>query len=211
MLKNDLQSLSLHQRTDGAMCLRLVGEWRMPQLVLLQRAAGLLEGEAYASSNATASALERGPQTFQTIPSWLESGGLVVDLTGATYLDSTIFGALAGIALRYSDQFNNDPILQVRQGFVWQTVRTLSFDQLFDVKQCELDDECLWSPRDVTCLFSWSSGASTDMQSCSTSGKAVLEAHQALSQLSAQNRKIFCPVLDALSQELTAEVDCKVK
>lgn len=179
----------------GGQCLSLCGEWRMPLLPTLQRAASYLEFDP-------------------AVLCKLKVSHLQIDLTGASYLDSTIFGMLAGMAQRYRECADRLPVLHVNKGFVWETVKTLSFDQLFKVVLCERRPAVALGTS--VRLFAWpdatgfgekpdTSGLDSGLYSHrSGPGKAVLEAHETLARLSEENHRAFCPVVDALHRELTS-------
>ena len=222
MFKNDPRGLLVLALPEGGQCLSLAGEWRMPQLSVLQQAVSILDVDWL--------------NTGSTALGNTKVGRLLIDLTEATYLDSTIFGMLAGVAQRYAQYYDRQPILRLRSGFVRNTVKTLSFDQLFTVLLCNEDEgDAISAPNaypvdlavyleagsiadrsDVTCLFKWSCAQDPKVDEPkvilprgkryghrSPAGQAVIEAHETLANLSEENRQVFCPVLDALHHELT--------
>jgi hypothetical protein len=210
MLKNASKSLTITLLKDGGQRLSLHGEWRMPLLTILQRAIPQLRF---------------GPATDSN----LRAGSLIVDLTKATYLDSTIFGMLASIAQRYSATADCPPQIYLCDGWVFKTVKMLSFDQLFEMVLLQPDEPesiepCLSSGVQDHALFHWSSnesniesnmvqqGATPVSEDWEASGihpgRAVLAAHEVLSDLSEENRKNFCPLVDALAHELAESSGC---
>jgi len=235
MLENDEarsgpSRLSIWACADESLRLCFHGQWRMPLLSVIQQALPYL-GIANIGWGACAPehrCSDASPNGYCNV-----CRSLIVDLTQATYLDSTIFGMIAGIGQRYAESMQRFPVLRICEGYVLETIKALSFDQLFSVEQavCTVagaqgcivaanGDDNEWPAIESRsrCLFDWSSEAANVKNLPASAlaetslgvGRTVVEAHKVLSQLSEENRQAFCPLIEGLSGELTeVNVECE--
>jgi anti-anti-sigma factor len=115
---------------------------------------------------------------------------VVVDLSQASYLDSTNLGLLAMIARNMLEKHQRKPTLISTDKDMTTLLQSMCLDQVFTL---------LDKPLDAPDAFVEVSDQGAGEQQ---RAKMILAAHEELLKLGESNRKTFQPVVDLLKQEL---------
>jgi anti-anti-sigma factor len=119
---------------------------------------------------------------------------VLVDLSQATFIDSTGLGLIARIGRRALSRSGRRAIIVCPDGDVASTLRSAALDELFVMVEEPPFD---WQPRleEVTL-------AAPQTEDSTSLGRMILEAHRDLAGLSARNREEYRDVIAALEAEL---------
>ena len=120
--------------------------------------------------------------------------GVVIDLNGATFMDSTVIGLLAGIARELFSRKLEMPTLFSTQPEINQLLHSLRLDEVFKLVEASIDQ-----PIDAAMLYTLRASSNAEEQ-CSAA--AILKAHETLIELNDANRVAFQPVVDLVRQEV---------
>jgi anti-anti-sigma factor len=121
-------------------------------------------------------------------------GGVLIDLTDATFLDSTMLGVVARIAGRMRALHNAKPTIVCRPGDILTLLRSMGFDQVFDVVSAAPD-----SARGALPVVAAADGASPEARELA---RTVLDAHRSLAEMNPENEAAFHDVVEMMEREL---------
>jgi anti-anti-sigma factor len=114
---------------------------------------------------------------------------MLIDLTEAQSIDSTLLGLLAKIANFMRDRFDCKAVLVSDNQDINQLLDNLGFYDIFTVCERRATDSCSLQP------LSGSASSTQDMAA------TLLEAHTILSEVNDSNKALFKEVIDALRGE----------
>ena len=118
---------------------------------------------------------------------------VLVDLSEAVFLDSTNLGFLARIAEYMSEKYNKKVAIYSPNADMNKLLESVGFNEVFDLlatidkQECELEEVC--------------SSDGADRSRC----RMMLDAHQALINVSKKNADKFCDVVDLLQKSVDTE------
>ena len=117
--------------------------------------------------------------------------GVVIDLTEAEFMDSTCIGLLAGIARKTLRQGLAKPSVLVADADIRQLLLSLRLELVFDlIEPAQSVPQQALSPVP---------GQTSQVP---RHAETVLRAHEALAELSQDNRRQFTPVIELLREDL---------
>jgi anti-anti-sigma factor len=121
---------------------------------------------------------------------------LLIDLTHATFLDSTALGAIAQIAVQAKARGLAKTKVIVNHPDLIQILKSVCFDQVFD-----LIEQPLAEHQSILNNAEFFEAIDTKKQGQGGLARAILNAHQQLMALSESNRQRFQEVSDILDKE----------
>ena len=121
---------------------------------------------------------------------------LVIDLSGATFMDSTLIGMLVLAARRAAEHSDSPPLLVCAQGELWQQLTELHLDTLF--QRVEAPPESLPETHSVDLA---------EVDDAKAQAALVLKAHRALIQHDPRNADTFASLVSMLEAELATGSD----
>lgn len=116
-------------------------------------------------------------------------GGVVVDLTETTFVDSTALGTVAKLGLKLQQQYGIQPIMLSTNDDITTLANSMGLGQIFMMLNCQNQDIC--------CTQSLPDEQTTQFDMLHT----VLDAHRTLMNLNASNRAMFEPLVQQLERE----------
>lgn len=121
-------------------------------------------------------------------------GSVLVDLTDATFLDSTMLGVVARIAGRMRALHNAKPTIVCKSGDILTLLRSMGFDQVFDVVSGASS-----GARGALPVVAAADGSSPEARELA---RTVLDAHRTLAAMNPQNEAVFHDVVEMMEREL---------
>lgn len=124
-------------------------------------------------------------------------GAFVIDLSGCPMMDSTFMGTLVGIAIRLPEQSPPGKLTVVNANDRnAQLLENLGLTKIFPVQKDTAGFE--EQARQVSCLLEATPTVDLPLEQRS---KEVLDAHEALSEVSEENRERFKDVVEFLRSD----------
>lgn len=124
--------------------------------------------------------------------------GLLVNLTEATFLDSTALGLLAKLGMLAKNRSGVQPVLFSTNADITTLINSIGLGSIYLVLSCRAMPACLATlPQ-----------AQSDQKQML---EMVLDAHRTLSDLSDQNQEMFAALLNQLEQQCqprSSQTDC---
>ncbi|TNF37366.1 MAG: anti-sigma factor antagonist [Deltaproteobacteria bacterium] len=121
-------------------------------------------------------------------------GAVLVDLTSASFLDSTMLGVVARIAGRMSEQHQARPTIACPPGDILTLLRSMGFDEVFAVVSSAPD-----GADALPVVANEPVGGSPEARELA---RTVLQAHRTLAAMNPKNEATFHDVVEMMTREV---------
>jgi len=121
-------------------------------------------------------------------------GAVLVDMTDASFLDSTMLGVVARIAGRMSAEHGARPTIACPPGDILTLLQSMGFDQVFAVVS-----EAPSAARELPVVADEDDGSSPEARELA---RTVLRAHETLAAMNPRNEATFHDVVEMMTREV---------